>query len=58
MDTFNYTFDNTIYPYYDSGLILMMNLNKISALSETDGVIKDFSRYGNNGSGYGGIIWT
>ena len=36
----------------------MMNFDKVSALSETDGMIRDFSHYGNNGSGYGGVTWT
>lgn len=36
----------------------MMNFDKVAALDETDGMIKDFSHYGNNGSGYNGISWT
>lgn len=58
MDTFSYTFNSITYPYYDSGLLLMMNFDKRAALNETDGMIKDFSRYGNNGSGYGGVTRT
>jgi len=36
----------------------MMNFDKVSALSETDGNIKDMSLSGNIGSGYGGITRT
>ena len=58
MNNFIYTFSGINYSYYDSGLVLMMNFDKVSALNETDGMIKDFSYYGNNGSGYGGVTWT
>jgi hypothetical protein len=37
----------------------MMNFDNMLSLGETTGeIIKDFSRYGNNGTGYGGISWT
>ena len=37
----------------------MMNFDNVAVLGETTGgVIKDFSQYGNNGSGYGGVTWT
>jgi len=32
MDTFTYTFNGITYPYYDNGLILMMNFDKVSNL--------------------------
>lgn len=35
----------------------MMNFDKITALNETDGFIKDLSQYQHNGSGYGNILW-
>lgn len=56
--SFIYTFNGINYSYYDSGLVLMMNFDKRSSLNETDALIKDFSRYGNNGSGYGGVTRT
>jgi len=31
----------------------MYNFDKVAAFGETDGMIKDFSQYGNNASGYG-----
>lgn len=58
LDAFMYKFDGVDYPYYDSGLVLMMNFDKIGALWETDGNIADRSQYGNNGSGYGWVTWT
>ena len=36
----------------------MMNFDKVTSLGETDTIIKDFSQYGNHGSGYGGVTWT
>ena len=36
----------------------MMNFDKVSALGETDGMIRDLSLYGNNGSGYNGVLRT
>lgn len=46
------------YSLYDSGLVVMYNFDKLSTLSETDGLIKDASQYANNASGYSGVIWT
>jgi len=52
MDTFSYTFNDISYPYYDSGLRLMMNFDNVATLGETTGiVIKDVSQYGNHGTG-------
>lgn len=48
----------TNYSIYDSGLVVMMNFDKVAALSETDWLIKDLSLSGNNGSGYGGVTRT
>jgi len=48
----------TPYSIYDSGLILMMNFDKISALWESDWNILDFSQYWNNGSWYEWVTWT
>ncbi len=58
MHSFIYTFNGIDYSYYDSGLVLMMNFDKRSSLNETDGMMKDFSRYENNGSGYYGVSRT
>ena len=58
LETFTYTFSGITYPYYDSGVLLMMNFDKVASLNETDGMIKDFSQYDNYGSGYNGITRT
>ncbi|MEI7478592.1 MAG: hypothetical protein WCJ81_09285 [bacterium] len=42
-----------VYPIYDSGLVLMMNFDNISALGETTGFAKDVSQYANTGTIYG-----
>lgn len=39
-------------------MVVGYNFNKLAALNETDGSIKDFSQYGNHGSGYGATTWT
>lgn len=58
IDTFNYIFNDIIYPYYDSWLLFMMNFDKVSALSETDGLIKDFSQNAIHCTGYGNTLRT
>ena len=58
LDTFSYTFNGVPYSYYDSGLVLMYNFDNVAALGESQGIIKDASQYGNNGSGNGGVIYT
>ena len=32
MNTFSYTLNNVTYPYFDSGLVLMMNFDNVAAL--------------------------
>ena len=46
------------YSIYDSGLMLMLNFDKVAALGETDGFINDASQYGVYGSGYNGVTRT
>jgi len=59
INTFNYIFNSITYPYYDSGLVLMMNFDNISSLGETTGgIIKDHSQYANNGNITGQVVWT
>lgn len=54
---FSRQWSGTIFPIYDSGLVLMMNLDKESLLGETIAITKEFSQYGNNGINYG-AVWT
>ncbi|MCX6823315.1 MAG: right-handed parallel beta-helix repeat-containing protein [candidate division SR1 bacterium] len=58
LNEFKRTRSGSNYSIYDSGLLLMMNFDNVSALGETDGLIKDVSQYGNIGSGYGGVTRT
>lgn len=58
MDTFIYTLNGVTYPYYDSGLVLMMNFDNVALLNESTASIKDVSQYGNNGSGFSGVTRT
>jgi len=36
----------------------MMNFDKVSALGESNSIIKDLSQYGNNGTAYNEATWT
>ena len=36
----------------------MYNFDNVAGLGETTGIVKDLSQYGNNGSGYGSLVWT
>jgi hypothetical protein len=59
MDVFEYNFSGTNYSVYDSGLILMMNLNNINLLWESAGsVVKDFSMNDNSSFVYAWSTWT
>jgi len=58
MEKFNYNFDWTVHNVYDSGLILMYNFDNISALGETNTIIKDLSMSWNHAIWYGWITRT
>ena len=49
--------NGTQYPVYDSGLVLMYNLDNITALDESGTLVKDMSPYANNGT-IVGATWT
>ena len=38
--------DGTNFPIYDSGLLLLMNFDKVTSMGEYDWLVKDFSIYG------------
>lgn len=54
-----YNWNGTNYSIYDDSLILYYNFDNRSALGENDTIVKDISKYGNNGSVIGGnnISW-
>jgi hypothetical protein len=45
-----YTWNNTNYSIYDDSLVLYYNFDNRSSLGENDSLVKDISRYGNNGT--------
>lgn len=60
LDTVKWNWNNTNYTIFDSSLVLFYNFDNRSALGENDTLVKDLSKYGNNGTVYGGtnITWT
>jgi hypothetical protein len=48
----------TNYSIYDNSLVLMLNLDNVSGLNESDSQATDVSGYGNNASVNGGAVWT
>ncbi len=54
---FNYTDPHLRNTLYDDSLILMYNFDNVSALGENSNVIKDASRYGNDGN-VTGAAWS
>lgn len=53
----NYEWNGVNYSIYDNNLVLIMNLDNVSSLSENSTTVRDFSRYGNNGTPLG-TSWT
>jgi len=49
--------DGIDFPLYDSGLILMMNFDKISSLGETTSIARDVSQYYQTGTINGSVTW-
>jgi hypothetical protein len=47
-----------IYSIYDPSLVLAMNFNNNSAIGETATKVVDISKYGNNGTIYGGATYV
>lgn len=58
LDTFIFNWNNTNYTFYDSNLVLMMNFNNNSAIGENSTHAVDISKYGNNGTFYGGVTYV
>ncbi len=58
LDTFKFNWNGANYTFYDDSLVLGMNFNKRSSLGEDDTHTYDFSKYGNNGTVYGGAFWS
>ncbi len=58
LDTVRFNWNNTNYTIYDSSVVLMYNFDNRSSLGENDTLVKDISRYGNNGTVYGGAAVT
>jgi len=42
--------NGTNYTFYNDSLVLMMNFDNVSALGENSSLVKDLSKYGNNGT--------
>ncbi len=55
-----WNWDGTNYSLYDDSLVLFYNFDNRSSLGEDDVTVKDLSKWGNNGTVYGGsnISWT
>ena len=53
-----YNFNGNNYSYYDNSLLLMMNYNNKSSLGENSTKVVDVSRYRNNGTYGGGVIYN
>ena len=53
-----FNWDGTNYTMYNDSLVLMMNFDNVSALSENDTYIVDMSKYGNNGTCSGSLCPT
>ncbi len=56
VDVIKYNWNNTNTTIYDSSVVLMMNFDNRSSLGENDTLVKDISRYGNNGTVYGPVL--
>ena len=50
MSEFRYTWNGTQRSLLDSGLVLMMNFDNVTALGENSSTVKDMSQYGNHGT--------
>jgi hypothetical protein len=57
-DEIKWNWNGTNYTYYNNSLILMYNLDNVSSLGENSTYVVDYSKYGNNGTGYSGILFN
>ena len=57
LKNFKLNWNGTNFTLYNESLILMMNFDNVALLGESFSIIKDLSKYGNNGS-VSGAIWT
>jgi hypothetical protein len=58
LDSFRFDWNGTNYSFYDDSLVLALNLNNNSQIGENDSYVVDASKYGNNGTVYGGASWN
>ena len=49
LDNFVFNWNGNNFTYYDDSLVLILNLDNVSALGEDDATVKDFSQYDNSG---------
>jgi len=56
LNEFKWNWNDTNYSLYDDSLVLMMNLDNVSALGEDSVNVTDVSEYGNNGTNTGSIL--
>jgi hypothetical protein len=57
LNQFIWTFNSIPYSIYDSWLVAMYNFDNVSALWENSSIVKDISKYWNNGTIYSST-WT
>ena len=53
-----YNWNGTNYTYYNNSLVLMYNFDNVSALGESDSIVVDASKHGNNGNVNNGKVNT
>jgi len=58
LNEFKWGWNDVNYSFYDSNLVLMMNFDKVSALGENSTLVKDLSKYGNDGTVNGSAVWS
>ncbi|MFA5141800.1 MAG: LamG domain-containing protein [Candidatus Woesearchaeota archaeon] len=58
LNQFIWDWNNVNYTLYDNNLLLMMNFDSQSSLTENSTYVVDVSKYGNNGTVANGAIWT
>ena len=53
-----FNWNNVNYTLYDDSLVLMMNMDNLGILGESSALIKDLSKYGNDGIVSGAVVNT
>lgn len=56
LDSFKWNWNGTNYSIMNDSLVLFMNMDNLSSLGENDTHVVDLSGYGNNGTGYNGVV--